>query len=91
MKSMVIRRLSDGNIFYLLSFYAPQVMHTAKNQDVFMEMNLSPFIGKWVAICDDKVVASSPTFRETFNEAKRLCPGKHPLVAMVPSNENLIL
>jgi hypothetical protein len=56
-----------------------------------MEMNLSPYIGKWVAICDDKVVASSATFKETFKEAKRLCPGKRPLVAMIPSNENLIL
>jgi hypothetical protein len=62
-----------------------------KNQDIFMEMDLTPYIGKWVAICDDKVVTSSPTFKETFKEAKRLCPGKRPLVAMVPSNENLIL
>jgi hypothetical protein len=56
-----------------------------------MEMDLSPFIGKGVAICDDRVVTGSPTFKEAFREAKRLCPGKCPLVAMVPSNENLIL
>ncbi|MEK6845461.1 MAG: hypothetical protein AABY26_01775, partial [Nanoarchaeota archaeon] len=28
-----------------------------KNYDAFMKMNLSPYLGEWVAVCENKIVA----------------------------------
>jgi len=63
----------------------------SRSYDYFMRVDLSLYIGEWIAICDEKVVAHKPTFKETYEDAVRNCPGKRPLMSKVPSGDVLIL
>ncbi len=53
----------------------------------FMKLNLTPYSGKWIAICEKKVVAHGKKFNAVFDEAKRKCPGKHPFFSLVHGKE----
>jgi len=55
-----------------------------------MKNDLSPFLGKWIAICDEKVVSSGENPKKVLGEAKKACPGHRPLLAMVPGKETMI-
>jgi len=61
------------------------------NYDYFMGLDVSPYIGNWVAICDEKVVAHSKSFKEVYAEAKEKCGRSKPFIAMVPTDETMIL
>ncbi len=61
------------------------------NYDYFMGLDVSPYIGNWVAICDEKVVAHSKSFKEVNAEAKEKCGRSKPFIAMVPTDETMIL
>lgn len=61
-----------------------------KNYEFFMKNDLSPFLGKWIAICDEKVVSSGENPKKVLGEAKKACPGHRPLLAMVPGKETMI-
>lgn len=54
-------------------------------------MNLSKYIGKYVAIVDNEVVAYGDNAKEVWTDAKRKCPEKTPSLAKVPKEELLIL
>ena len=56
-----------------------------------MKVDLSPYIGEWVAICDDRIVSHRSTFKKAFEEAKRLCPETRPLLSKVPTGAVMIL
>jgi hypothetical protein len=62
-----------------------------RSHDFYMKVDLGPYMGEWVAICDDEIVSHRPTFKEAFDEAKRLCPNKRPLFTKVPTGEAMIL
>ena len=62
-----------------------------KNYDAFMKMNLSPYLGEWVAVCENKIVAHGKKVKNVFYEAKDRCPGKRPFMAKVPGKETMIL
>lgn len=64
---------------------------TSQSYDYYMRVDLSSYVGEWVAICDEKIVTHKPTFKEAYEEAVRSCPGKRPLMSKVPSGEILIL
>ncbi|MBI4439685.1 succinyl-CoA synthetase subunit alpha [Candidatus Woesearchaeota archaeon] len=61
-----------------------------KNYEFFMKTDLSPFLGKWIAICDEKVVSSGENPKKVLSEAKETCPGHRPLLAKVPGKETMI-
>lgn len=61
------------------------------NYDHFMSMDVSPYAGQWVAICDGKVVAYSPSFKDAYQMAKVKCGGSKPFIAMVPTSDTMIL
>jgi len=61
------------------------------NYAVFMDADLSPFIGEWVAICDGKVISHDPSLKRAFEMAKKECPDKRPLLTKVPTTDTLIL
>lgn len=60
------------------------------NYEFFMKMDLSGYIGKWIAICNKKVISSGYNPKLVFEEAKRLCPTQKPLLTKVPEKETMI-
>lgn len=63
---------------------------TSKEFELYLRADLSKFKGKYVAIVEDKVVASGENAKEVFEEAKRKT-GKTPTIAKIPKEEALIL
>ena len=65
----------------------------AQNQgyEYFMKIDLSPYIGEWIAICDDKIVAHKQSFKEAYAVSKRVCPNHRPFVTRVPTKEAMVL
>ena len=61
-----------------------------KNYEFFMKTDLSHFIGKWIAICNEKIVSSGNNPKHVFQEAKKKCPHERPLLAKVPEKETMI-
>jgi len=57
----------------------------------FSKANLSKYIGKYIAIVDNKVVAYGDNAKEVWEDAKRKHPDKTPSLAKVPEEELLIL
>ena len=55
-----------------------------------MKLDVKDFIGEWVAICKDKVVAHDKNLKKVYKEAKRKCPRQRPLVAKVPDKGTMI-
>ena len=66
-------------------------MIMSDNYDYFMKLDVTPYIGQWVGICDSKVVSHSESFKEAYREAKKFCGHKKPFVAMVPSDQVMLL
>ncbi len=62
----------------------------AKNYDYFLKADLSPFIGEWIAICGNKIIAHGPNVKEVFAAAKEKYPNKRPLLVRVPEKETMI-
>lgn len=59
--------------------------------DYFMQLDVAPYSGEWVAICNEKVVFHSSSFKETHDQAKKVCGKSKPFIAMVPRQETMIL
>ncbi len=53
----------------------------------FLDLDLSPYSGEWVAILGDKVVSHGKHVKMVFNQAKKKHPGKIPALARVPGKE----
>jgi hypothetical protein len=62
----------------------------ADDYAVFMQTDLSPYIGEWVAICDGKIVAHDVSLKKTHEIAASKCPKKAPLFTKVPSSDAMI-
>lgn len=61
------------------------------NYTVFMNTDLSPFIGEWVAICEGKIVSHDVSLKRAFEAAKDKCHNKKPLMTKVPTADTMIL
>lgn len=61
-----------------------------KNYNFFMKTDLSSYIGKWIAICNEKVVSYGSDAKKVFEEAKKLYPKERPLLTKVPEKETMI-
>ena len=57
----------------------------------FSKANLSKYIGKYIAIVDNRVVSSGENAKEVWKTAKEKYPDKTPSLAKVPKEELLIL
>lgn len=62
----------------------------SKEFEFYVKTDLSKYKGKYVAIVEDKVVASGDNAKEVFEEAKRKT-SKIPTIAKIPKEEALIL
>lgn len=47
--------------------------------------------GKFIAIVNKKVVGIGKTAKEAYEKAQKNCPGKEPLLDVVPQKEFLLL
>lgn len=61
----------------------------SKEFEFYIKTDLSKYKGKYIAIVEDKVVASGENAREVWEEAKRKT-GKVPTLAKIPK-EDLVL
>ena len=61
-----------------------------QNYEFFMKTDLSAYIGKWIAICNEKIISSGDNPKQVFQEAKRLYPGHIPLLTKVPEKDTMI-
>ncbi len=60
------------------------------NYSFFMESDLSQYIGEWIAICENKIIAHSKNLKEVVSKAKEISGEKRFLLARVPSEETMI-
>ena len=60
------------------------------NYQYFMEADVSHYIGEWIAVCEDKIIAHGRNLKEVAREAKNRSGGKKFLLARVPSEEAMI-
>ncbi len=59
--------------------------------EYFIKLDTSPYMGEWVAICNIQVVSHSRPFKEAYYEAKKVCGHTRPFVAMVPTDQTMLL
>ncbi len=60
------------------------------NYEFFLRTDLSHYMGKWIAICDEKIISSGDDPKKVFAEAKKLHPKHRPLLTKVPEKETMI-
>jgi len=63
----------------------------SENYEWYIRADTQRYAGKWIAIVDQKVVASGDDAEEVCREAKTKYPEKKPSIAKVPSKEILVL
>ena len=42
-----------------------------KNYEFFMKTDMSHYLGKWVAICDERIISSGDSAKKVFEDAKK--------------------
>jgi hypothetical protein len=57
----------------------------------FSKADLSEYVGKYIAIVDNKVITSGDNAKEVWKTAKEKYPDRTPSLAKVPKEELLIL
>tara|TARA_Y100000310_G_scaffold301013_1_gene337113 strand:+ start:174 stop:365 length:192 start_codon:yes stop_codon:yes gene_type:complete len=60
------------------------------NYNTFLKTNLSSYIGKWIALTEDGVIAVGEGAKETYEKAKQTAPRKKITLFKVPENEAMI-
>ena len=61
-----------------------------QNYQFFMKTNVDKFIGQWIAICNNKIVANGKDVKKVFKEARERYPKERPLLTRVPDKETMI-
>ncbi len=61
------------------------------NSKFFMENDLTPYAGKWVAILNEIVIASNKNIDKTLNDAKRLAGAEKFLIAKIPEKNQVLI
>ena len=60
------------------------------NYEYYMEADLAAHTGKWIAICDSRIVSEGNEAKEVFRQAKSRCQNKRILLTKVPGEETMI-
>jgi hypothetical protein len=53
--------------------------------------NLGEYVGKWIAIVGDKIVANGDDGKLVYKEAKSKFPKSEPLILKVPADRVMLL
>jgi len=63
----------------------------SKNYEWYIKAYTQRYAGKWIAIVEQRVVASGDDAEKVYREAKTSYPEKKPSLAKVPNKEILVL
>lgn len=67
-------------------------MRTKDEYQCLLSMpNLGNYVGKWIAIVGEKVVAEGPDAKKVFARAKEKYPKREPLILKVPQDRVMLL
>lgn len=55
--------------------------------NTFLKLDLSPYSGEWVALCDNKVISHGKQIKPVFYKAKKMFPKRIPELLLVPGKE----
>ncbi|MBI4392329.1 MAG: hypothetical protein HY556_00830 [Euryarchaeota archaeon] len=55
-----------------------------KNSEWFAKQNLRQFVGKWVSVVDQEIIAVDKSLQDVIRATQEKAPGKEPYVVMVP-------
>ena len=61
-----------------------------QNYQFFIKTNLDSYIGKWVAICDKKIISHGKDPKKVYKEAKDRFPNKRIMLTRVTDKETMI-
>lgn len=61
-----------------------------QNYEYYVEADVGNYIGEWVAVAEDNVIAHGKNVKLVAEQAKALCQGKKFLLARVPDKEAMI-
>lgn len=50
-----------------------------RNYETYLALDLAKYAGKWIAVLENKVIASGSDFQEVFEKTKKEYPNKKPL------------
>lgn len=56
----------------------------------FMEADISVYIGEWIAVSEDRILAHGKNLKEVVERAKIASNGRKFIIARVPSEETMI-
>jgi hypothetical protein len=59
--------------------------------EFYSVMDSTEYAGKWVAIVEDKVIASGDDLKEVYKKAKEKSGKKEPLFAKIPKEEETLI
>jgi hypothetical protein len=60
------------------------------NCEFFLNTDMSKHIGDWLAIVDEKIVASGKNAKDVYRQAKEHYPSKTPMLTCVPKGGAMI-
>ncbi len=55
-----------------------------------MKMNVDRYIGQWVAICHEQIIAHGEDFKKVYHETKQKCPKERPFITRIPEKMTMI-
>jgi uncharacterized protein DUF5678 len=55
-----------------------------QNYQFYLNLDVSEYVGEWIAINDNKVLAHGKSITKVFKKAAKQSPHKSPLIARVP-------
>lgn len=63
-----------------------------RDQDyqAFLKLDLSPYGGEWIAICEQKVISHGKNIKQVYHQAKKKYPEETPQLVLVPGKEKWI-
>ena len=61
------------------------------NYNFFLRVDVSRYVGKWIAIVDNEIVANGKNAKETYEKAKNKYPEKRPLLTRILDKETMVL
>ena len=61
-----------------------------RTYDYYANADLSKYVGEWVAIVDNKVVAHGKNLKEIIKKTKEQKPNQTPFVAKIPTTKNVL-
>lgn len=87
------KTINNKCIDYTYNLIGEKFLSRKKNEfECLLSMSdLGKYVGKWIAIVDDKIVFTGEAGKLVFQKARKKYPTKIPMILKVPSNANMLL